>query len=534
MKFPVVKSRMDTNWIKHCGFLDLSVSQFMSIQESLLIQQIEKMSHCSLGRKIMGRHVPQGSKEYRRLVHLTKYEDYIPELDQRDESSLPEKPYTWAHTSGGGASFRKVPVSREANRKYLDHLMTAFILACSKSRGCSSVAEGDRVLFNVAPKPYLSGILADGASANFNMRPIISPDDHDGMDFKEKMARGFETSLRTGMDILVAMTGVLVKTGEEFDKRSRSRKSRTRQSLTRPGEMSRIIRAYLRSKLEKRNILPRDIWKLKALICWGIDTDVYSEQVYKYWGAYPYQFHACTEAGIIAVQAWNRKGMTFLPDSNFYEFIPEEEWAKSREDIFYEPETVLLSDVIPGHRYELVITSFHGMPFIRYRLGHLIRITSLEDQDTQVRLPQMVFEARADDLIDIAGFTRVSEKSISKAISSSGIRCEDWLARKEIQDGKPALHIYMEVSPDYHRDNLASILNNELIKTDPGYRDLTLMMEIQPLQLTILKNDSFNSFTQARRSAGLELAQQKPPRMNALESDILELTGLNAQQSVHS
>ena len=69
----------------------------------------------------------------------------------------------------------------------------------------------------------------------------------------------------------------------------------------------------------------------------------------------------------MAVQSWSRKGMTFIPHSNFFEFVPETEWFKSKNDVFYEPRTVLLSEVRPGERYELVITSFYGMPFIRYR-----------------------------------------------------------------------------------------------------------------------------------------------------------------------
>jgi phenylacetate-coenzyme A ligase PaaK-like adenylate-forming protein len=228
----------------------------------------------------------------------------------------------------------------------------------------------------------------------------------------------------------------------------------------------------------------------------------------------------------MAVQSWNRKGMTFIPNSNFYEFIPEEEWAKSREDIFYEPKTVLLSEVVPGGRYELVITNFYGMPFIRYRLGHLIRITDLEDEEAQIFLPQMVFETRADDLIDIAGFTRICEKSVSQAIAGSGVDCEDWLARKETKEGKPTLHIYMELNRNYPPEDLASALHNELVKVDPGYHDLAMMMEIYPLQVTTLKRGSFNKYAKARHNAGFELAQQRPPRMNASEEDILELMDL--------
>jgi hypothetical protein len=156
--------------------------------------------------------------------------------------------------------------------------------------------------------------------------------------------------------------------------------------------------------------LPKDLWPVKALIGWGLDTSVYRDLVYQYWGAYPYEFHACSEAGIIAVQSWTRRDMTFLPHANFYEFIPESEWLKSREDIFYEPHTVLLSEVKPGERYEIVISSFCGMPFMRYRLGHLVRITALEDADAEIYLPQMVFEAREDHLIDIVGLLKPGDK----------------------------------------------------------------------------------------------------------------------------
>ena len=193
--------------------------------------------------------------------------------------------------------------------------------------------------------------------------------------------------------------------------------------------------------------MPKDLWPVKALIGWGIDTSIYRDMVYKYWGAYPYEFHACTEAGIIAAQSLARRDMTFIPHSNFFEFIPEAEWLRSKEDIFYEPRAVLLPEVKSGECYELVVTSFYGMPFIRYRLGHLIRIIGLEDEEAKVCLPQMVFEARADDLIDIAGFTRVSEKTVMQAIANTGIDYEDWMVRKEISENKVTM--FAGVPPMY-------------------------------------------------------------------------------------
>jgi hypothetical protein len=530
IQYPMVKSENDRVWRKYCGFLDLTLQQFMSIQESLLLQQLEKVARCPMGKKLVGRKAPVSVAEYRSLVPLTNYEDYLPELDPGDEPALPGEPYVWVHTSGEAGRYRRAPYTFESYNRSLDNLMSVFILACSKQRGKSSIMEGDRVLYNVAPAPYLSGILASGASRVFNLRPVMPPDMHDGMDFKEKVAEGFKLALSSGMDILVAMTSVLVKTGHDFHKLSGNGK--ISEHILHPGELIRLSRAFLRSRLEKRDILPKDLWPVKALIGWGIDTGIYRDLVYKYWGAYPYEFHACTEAGIIAVQTWSRRDMTFIPHSNFYEFIPEAEWLRSKSDIFYEPRTALISEVKPGERYELVITSFHGMPFIRYRLGHLIRITALEDEEARVYLPQMVFEARADDLIDIAGFTRVSEKTVMQAMASAGIGYEDWTIRKDIIKGKPVLHLYIELNGDCQPPELASVLHTELMRADPGYRDLAVMMEIRPLEVTVLRSGTFRDYYRARWENGSELAQRKPPRMNASDDIISELTNLDNRQTV--
>jgi hypothetical protein len=530
IKYPMIPSEYDRVWTKYCGFLNLSLEQFMLAQESLLLQQLDKVTPCSLWKRLVGHRIPQSVREFRNLAPLTVYDDYLPELDSGNGQALPEEPFVWANTSGAAGRYKRVPYTLEAYNRSLDNLMSVLILACSRQKGQSSIMEGDRVLFNVAPPPYLSGLLACGASQSFNLRPIISPDMYDGMDFKEKITKGFEMSLRTGMDILVAMTSVLVKTGNEFNQMSG--KSRLSKHLMHPGELFRLSRGFLKSKLDNRGMLPKDLWPVKAIIGWGIDTSIYRDLVYRYWGAYPYEFHACTEAGIIAVQTWTRRDMTFVPDSNFLEFIPENEWLKSKHNDGYVPDTVLLPELNAGERYELVITSFHGMPFIRYRLGHLVRITAMEDKEAQVYLPQMVFEARADDLIDIAGFTRVSEKTITQAIANARIDCEDWIIRKEITQGKPSLHLYIELRNGPPPENLPSVLHSELMKTDPGYHDLAVMMEVRPLEVTILRSGTFEDFYTEKQKSGFELAQSRPPRMNTSDDIIEELISLANRQTV--
>ena len=514
------------------GFFNLSIEHFMQTQEALLLQQLQRIARCPLGRRLIGKNIPASVDEFHNSVPLTTYADYSPDLEQGNEDSLPEKPYVWVHTSGASASFKRVPYTLEFYNKQLDILMAVFVVACSKDKGQSSLVKGDRVLFNVAPSPYLSGILASGASERFNLTPIIPPDLHDNMDFKEKVAKGFEVSLQSGVDILIAMTSVLVKMGNNPSKNFE--KSRLLKYLPYPIILYRFARAWFQSRREKRGILPKDLWPVKALIGWGIDTNIYRELVYEYWGMYPYEFHACSEAGIMAMQNWNKKGMTFIPDSNFFEFIPEAEWLKSKKNHYYQPRTVLLSEVKPGERYELVITSFYGMPFVRYRLGHLIRITSLHDEEAQIYLPQMVFEARADDLIDIAGFTRINEKTVAQAIANAGLNYEEWSIRKEVKQGKPTLRLYIELDGGRKPVEIASIVHRELKKADRFYSDLDSMMDIHPLEVTLLRPGTFADYYREKTEAGSELSQRKPPRINAPDDAISELVRISSEEVAHT
>ena len=126
----------------------------------------------------------------------------------------------------------------------------------------------------------------------------------------------------------------------------------------------------------------------------------------------------------------------------------------------------------------------------------------------------------------------VSEKTVMQAIANSKVDYEEWLIRKEIRQGKPILHLYIELNDDHQSAELAPILHGELIKTDPGYHDLAVMMDIDPLEVTLLPQGTFRCFYRQRKEGGLELAQRKPPRMNASDEIIEELIGSGDRQEV--
>lgn len=507
-------------WQKYCGFLDLSLQEFMEIQEQLLMEQIELVYGSPLAKKFMPKK-PKDVSEFRKFVPLTTYEDYAPYLNEKNEDFLAVKPYLWTCTSGRGGTSKWVPYTEKAAERAAICSTAVMILACATRKGEVNVGNGVRVLHNLPPRPYMSGTLVYLVPQLLDMRFIPPPDEYEDADFQTRIRAGFEIALRTGVDFLTSIATVLVKMGERFTETSGQLKFNRR--MLHPQIMWRLIRAWLHSKREGRTLLPKDLWPLKGLALYGTDTSIYREQLIHYWGKEPLETYASTEAGLIATHAWNKKTMTLVPSSCFLEFAPEEEWLKSREDKDYQPSTVLLDEVEPGERYEVIITSFYGMPFLRYRLGDLIKIVALEDEEAGIKLPQMVFESRADDLIDIASFPRLDEKTIWQAIANTGIKYEDWSARKEYEKNTPVVRLYIELREEIEAAEVERLIHQELVSINPDYRDLENMVGIRPLRVTLLPAGSFPRYYEKKKTSGASLAQLKPPHMNASDTIIQDL-----------
>ncbi len=510
----------DRIWQKYCGFLDLSLAEFMEIQEQLLMEQIELVYDSPLGKKFMSRK-PKHVSEFRKLIPLTTYEDYAAYLNEKNEDVLTDKPYCWGCTSGRGGTFKWVPYTERAVKKFITLSAAMSILACANKKGEVNVTSGVRMLYSLPPSPYMSGILLRPSAELWDAHLIPPPDKYEGVDFAAQIEAGFRIALRTGVDTLSALTSVLVKMGERFTERSGQ--FEFNRSMLHPQTMWRLIMAWLKAKREGRALLPKHLWPLKGLICYGTDTAIYREQLIHYWGRVPFEVYAATEAGLIAFHAWNKKNMTFIPSYCFLEFVPEAEWLKSLENKDYQPTTVLIDEVKPGQRYEMIITNFYGMPFLRYRLGDLIRIVALEDEEAGIKLPQMVFESRADGLIDIAGFPRLDEKTIWQAIANTGIKFEDWTARKEYEANESVVRLYVEPRQEVEVSELERLVHQELVTIEPDYRDLVNMLGIHPLRLTLLPAGSFQRYYEAKQKSGAHLAHLKPPHMNAPDTVIQKL-----------
>jgi hypothetical protein len=515
-------------WNKYCGFLDLSLDDFLFIQERLLMEQMSLFATCQLGKKILGGRVPRSVEEFRQTVPLTEYQDYEPHLSRRREDILPDIPYLWAHTSGRSGGFKWVPYTRTAYDKLGQRILAAIILCTARDRGDVRIKEGDVLLHNTPARPYASGVALLSLAEIFPFRFVPPLEETENMDFRERIDTSFQTALGTGIDVIGSITSVLVKIGERLADQAGS--IRLSSSLLNPSVLLRLTRALLRSKLARRPLLPQDLWAVKGVMCGGTDTSLYKDKIAYYWGVVPHEQYSATETvGTAAVQAWDKRGLFLFPDVVFWEFVPEQEWQNCREDPSYRPRTVLLDEVEPGQRYEVVITSFDGGPFLRYQMHDLVRFLSLRDEKTRIDLPSMVCAGRSDGLIDLAGFTGLmDEPLVWKAVHDTGVAYEDWIIRKEVGENGAILRLYIELKEDAPAKVMQQRVHENLKALNPFYADLEDMLEVQPLEIVVLPRGTFQAYSSEQQSAGADLAHMKPPHMNPSDEvvdDLVRLAG---------
>lgn len=473
--------------------------------------------------------MPSTIEEFRTQVPFTTYKDYCPELLEQKEQGLPAKPVRWMHTSGksGEYPFKWIPVSERTWEELSPLICAGRILASCRQKGEINIGLNSKLLYATAPAPYTTGVIASKCEEEFGFKYFPSPREAEQMSFIERLDKGFWQALSEGIDGFYGLPSVLVAIGERFKEGAGSVRIST--LLRRPRALFRLIKGSIKSKMAKRPMLPKDLWTLKGISSSGTDSVVYRKKIEEMWGIPPLDVYGGTESVIVAMQTWEHKDMTFVPNLNFFEFIPEKEHFKWQLDHSYQPQTVLLDEVKAEENYEIVITNFHGGALVRYRAGDMIKITARRNEALGIDIPQMAFERRADDLIDL-GLMRLTEKIIWQAVENTTIPYKDWTARKEIVDESPALHLYLELKDNYiaSEKGVATAVYEQIKKLDDGFihKDLPNMeklIDFKPLKVTLLPEGAFANYTAQRQAEGADLAHLKPPHINPSDNVLAQL-----------
>ncbi len=408
----------ETIWRKYCGFLDLTKDEFYEIQRELLLDELLLVHKSPLGQSLLKSGLPKNIGDFRQVCRLTTYRDYRPHLENQQESSLAEPAFYWDDGNAWGRETRCVPYTKQGYETAVDNSLAALILSSANRKQEVNLRPQDRMFWDPSDQSSLLSNLACEMTQRFGFFNIHALSGSSKGESGHKGEFDWGRGMTGGLDILVGPNSALTQLGQAI---SSGRPTLWIQpSALHPLAMLRLAKGYLKSRFLGRQMMPKDFWAPKVLLTWQLSEFEIDRETARYWGKFPYQPYYCPEGSVMGLPGWNRKGVTLIPYSNFYEFIPEDEYLKSWQDADYHPQTVLFHELNEGRRYELVITNLHGMPFLRYRVGHLIKVIAQEDPEIGVRLPQIVFESRCDQRLDRGALPPANEADMGKAPTIEG------------------------------------------------------------------------------------------------------------------
>lgn len=470
-------------WEAFCGWLDLSPAEFLEIQADLLEEQARLLRGSPLARALSLPPLPGEPDPFRKAVPLRTWGDYAHLFNRPNPQATVRPPVFWAYTTREQGAAQCVPVTQEAYQRMVDALIGGVILATARQRGEVLVTRGTRILYSLAPRPYLAGYLVWGIHQRTGWHALPSPDLAERAGFSQALRSALQMALYEGVDVASGLTSVLVHIGRAMAEGGGGGERPSLRMVARhPMALHRLLHASLRRALGLP-ILPRHLWHPQAVMGWGVDTAFYAREIEHLWGVSPYEFFGMTTTGVIAYETWCRGGLVFTPFLAFLEFLPYEE---GRPVPSSQPGgTVLLPYTRPGRTYELVVTSFHGMPFIRLRTGILFRRLA-EGSREDARLPRFSLAGRVDGAIDLGGFTRLSRASLRRALEVAEVPCRGWAVAKEPGERDPVLRFYLGRHPATPED-APRRLHLALCSLDPSYADLERMLGLRPVRVSLVE-----------------------------------------------
>ena len=490
-------------WRKYCGFLDLGMEEYMNIQKRLLEEQIGLWSGCELGRQILKGKKPKTISEFRKMVPLTGYEDYADILLRKQAESLPGNPVIWIQTTweGGKHPIKVAPYTRSMLDTFRNNVVACLLLATSTEKGKFAYEEGDKMLYGLAPLPYATGLLPLllGEETEISFLPEVK--EAVNMSFSQRNKLGFKRALKKDVELFFGLGSVTYAVSQSISSMSGGSIDMASLLQFKPHMLWRILKAKYTCKKEKRPLKPKDLFGLKGLMIAGTDNQCYKDDLEDLWGIRPTEVFAGTEPTLVGTESWSRSGLYFFPDSCFYEFITEADMMRNEEEPDFVPPTCLMDELVVGEKYELVLTVLKGGAFARYRCGDLYHCVGLSSREDQTAIPRFEYVDRVPSVIDIAGFTRITETGIQNAINLSRMPVHDWTATKEYnENNRPYLHMYLEVEKEAflnHAINpeiLKEVLSTYFKYIDQDYRDLKKILGMDPLEVTILRCGTFDKY----------------------------------------
>ena len=495
---------------EYCSFMDLNIDEYMQIQKSLLKEQIELWQSSKLAKSIIHDSQITSLKDFKKVIPLTTYDDYADVLLRRDDSYLPAHSALWIETTweGGTRPVKVAPYTRSIMETMFSNMCAVMMIGTGSKRYDFDVKATYHMLYGLAPLPYATGLIPLALDDQIGVRLLPDVETATKLSFSERNKLGFKQGIFTGIDYFFGLGSVTYYISKSLAKMGGGSTSTSDilQMVKHPVRLKKLVQGKAQAKSEHRDLMPKDLFDIKGFVVAGTDNDLYKDDLEKMWGVRPLEIFAGTEPTLIGTELYSREGMVFFPDACYYEFISEEDLRKKELDPTYELPTYTMDEVVENTNYELVLSVFKGGAFMRYRVGDMYRCVSKKNGADHLKLPLFKYIDRVKDIIDIAGFTRISKNTLDEVIKLSKLNVADYVATKEIdKNNRPFLHMYVEMKErSYCGDAVTEHVLKDHLEAyfkyfDSDYKDLKKILGIDPLKITVLRMHSLTSYPKPLR-----------------------------------
>ena len=247
--------------------------------------------------------------------------------------------------------------------------------------------------------------------------------------------------------------------------------------------------------IEKGGLLPKDFWPGMAMIeCWtGGTVGLYLKEVIKYFpediSVRDFGFLATEARCSLPVSDSGPSGILTI-ESNFYEFIPEEDREKD------DPRYLTADKLEKGKRYYIIFTTMSGL--YRYDIDDIIRVTGFYNSTPIIEFIQKgknVSSATGEKLYE----AQIID-AIHKAKEATGIDVEFFCACLEWQI-PPSYSFLVEFTQEHDaskKKRFLSHVEDSLGKINIEYKAKRSSQRLGDPKLKILEKGSFERFRKAR------------------------------------
>jgi hypothetical protein len=329
----------------------------------------------------------------------------------------------------------------------------AILIAASLEGEKTTFQLGDTFYLNAAPKPFVTGVLADYVAREMGSFLRVVPPDQ---------SRPFHEKTQYFIDHHKEMNYVLMPLVMLFHQ----------------------IYPKIGQKLNLKGFFPFDT-----------AAEAHMKRIKEIVNCRVSGVYASTETCLSTIpSAEHELGFVFDPRSIYCEFLPVGQNTPDTSSVndSIEPDDLMaMREVKKGVRYLLFITPFKT-ELTRYNTGDILEVMDGGDSLIGTDLPIFKFFSRAAKVISLENFTTINESELLLALLRAQIPYIDFTARLEVEDGKHYLALYLETAREMTDKNEAErSIDQSLCALDPDYANLNNFYKYSPLKLTIIPKGSF-------------------------------------------